>query len=145
MSKPVLAIGRAVARAFVFLFFKIKEPRTIRIIQLGIYLCMIVAGHYIVSTPPQIYTTVLGSGLVLGFGSAILVGGILGSIAVLPGIWWLERTALIALWTGLGVFVIVQVALAISIVGLVIALALALSFMQRWSDITEFDLAPRAS
>lgn len=137
--------ARAIVRAFVFLFYKIKEPRTIRLVQLVIYLCMIGAGHFIVVTQPELYTKVLGYPLVFGFGSAILLGGILGSIAVLPGIWWLERTAIISLWCGLAVFVVIQLALFISIVGLLIAVALAASFIQRWSDITEFDLAPRAS
>jgi len=136
---------RAIIRLFVFLFFKIKEPRTIRLVQLIIYACMVGAGHYIVSVLPDLYTDVLGTTLVYFFGAAILLGGVLGAIAVLPGIWWLERTAIIALWTGLGVFVVVQVALGISIVGLLIAVALAASFVQRWSDITEYDLAPRAS
>ena len=145
MVKVITKPARGIARLFVFLFFKIKEPRTIRLAQFVIYACMIGAGHFIVSVQPELYTKILGNGLVIGFGGAILLGGVLGAIAVLPGIWWLERTALIALWTGLAIFVIVQVALAISIVGLLIAVALACSFVQRWSDITEFDLAPRAS
>ena len=145
MPKVIATPARGILRMFVFLFFKIKEPRTIRLVQLVIYACMIGAGHFIVSVQPELYTKVLGTALVVGFGGAILLGGILGAIAVLPGIWWLERTAIIALWTGLGIFVVVQVALAISIVGLLIAVALALGFVQRWSDITEFDLAPRAS
>lgn len=136
---------RVLGDAFVFLFFKIKEPRTIRLIQLGVYLCMIGAGHFIVTVLPDVYTDVIGNGLVVGFGGSILIGGVLGAIAVLPGIWWLERTAIIALWTGLGVFVVVQAALGISIVGLLVAVALSLTLAQRWSDITEFDLAPRAS
>jgi hypothetical protein len=141
MPRPL----QAIFRAFVFLFFKIKEPRIIRLVQFIIYACMVGAGHFIVTVQPELYTNVLGTALVVGFGGAILLGGTLGAIAVLPGIWWLERTAIIALWTGLGIFVVVQVALAISIVGLLIAVALAASFVQRWSDITEFDLAPRAS
>lgn len=145
MTRNVWAPVRPIVRLFVFLFFKIKEPRTIRLVQFVIYLCMLGAGHFIVTVQPELYTHVLGAQLVVGFGAAILVGGLLGAIAVLPGIWWLERTAIIALWTGLGVFVVVQAALAISIVGLLIAVALAASFVQRWSDITEFDLAPRAS
>lgn len=134
-----------IARPFIFVFFKIKEPRTIRLIQLGIYLSMIGAGHFVIANPPEIYTSVLGSSLVFGFGGAILLGGILGSIAVLPGVWWLERVAIIALWTGLAVFATIALALGISLVGFLIAVALALSLMQRWSDITEYDLAPRAT
>lgn len=145
MTPKLWAPIRPVIRLFVFLFFKIKEPRTIRLVQFVIYACMVGAGHFIVTVQPILYTKVLGGALVIGFGGAILLGGLLGTIAVLPGIWWLERTAIIALWTGLGIFVVVQFALAISIVGLLIAVALAASFVQRWSDITEFDLAPRAS
>jgi len=145
MSSWVLKPVRAVFRAFVFLFFKIKEPRTIRLVQFVIYACMVGAGHFVVTVQPDVYTEVVGTALVVGFGGSILLGGLLGLIAVLPGIWWLERIAILALWTGLGVFVVVQAALGISIVGLLIAVALAASFVQRWSDITEFDLAPRAS
>lgn len=145
LTMTTTRVARAIARPFVFIFFKIKEPRTIRIIQFGIYATMIGAGHFVVAHPPSIYTSVIGPNLVYGFGIAVLLGGSLGAIAVLPGIWWLERIGIISLWTGLLVFAVLAVALGISLIGFFIAVALGLAFVQRWDDITEYDLAPRAS
>lgn len=141
----MIAPLRPLVRAFVFLFYKIKEPRIARLMQLGIYLCMIGAGHYVIAHPPSAYTSIIGSGFVFVFGGFLLFGGVAAAIAVLPGLWWLERIGVIALWTGLAVFAVVAAALGISLVGFLIAIALSFALVQRWSSITEFDLAPRAS
>lgn len=141
----MMRLGRPIIRAFVFLFYKIKEPRIIRLVQLGIYLCMIGAGHYVIANPPEQYQSIIGSLAVVAFGGFLLLGGAAGAVAVLPGIWWLERLGVIAIWVGLAVFAVIAIALGVSLVGFLTAVALALALGQRWSDITEYDLAPRAS
>lgn len=131
------------ARPFVFVFLKIAEPRVARIIQFGMYVCLTTAGHYVITDPPSEFVDVLGGPLIAVLGWFLTLGGIISAIAVLPGVWWLERIGVIALWTGLGMFVVVAVGLGISIVGAVISLALGLSLVERWREIRLYQLAPR--
>lgn len=139
------ALLRVLARPFVFVFLKIAEPRVIRLIQFGIYVALSVAGGYIVSTPPTAFQNVLGITLVYIFGSFLLLGGVLGAVAVLPGVWWLERMGVVAVWTGLGMFIVIVFAVGASAVALATAFALAGSMLIRWFEIRRYELAPRAA
>jgi hypothetical protein len=49
---------------------------------------------------PTFLTGTIGPLLSVGVGSTLVVGGVIGTIAVLAGHWWLERVALLI--TGLG-------------------------------------------
>lgn len=124
-------------------FLKIAEPRIIRLMQFGIYLCMLYAGFRILLQPPPQFQSVLGLVLSYMFASFIFLGALFGAIAVLPGIWWLERVGLIALSTGMGIYAIVVVSLPGSALGIVTALAFGLTFLQRYLEIKGPDLAPR--
>lgn len=138
-----MAALRLVARFVTLVFFKIAEPRVARILQFGIYVAMLLIGHYLLIHPPAAYVGVLGGIIVRIFGVCVLLGGLAGAIAVLPGIWWLERVGVTLIWTGLGIFCVVALALQISIVGCLIAVALGLSLGIRWMNIRRFQLAPR--
>lgn len=124
-------------------YMKIAEPRIIRLMQFGIYICMFIAGSKIIITPPAQFQTVLGQSLAYMFASFIFLGALFGAIAVLPGIWWLERVGLISLATGMLIYVIVVVSLKGSALGIVTAIAFGLTFIQRWLEIKGPDLAPR--
>ncbi|PPF56098.1 hypothetical protein C5B94_04030 [Clavibacter michiganensis] len=132
-----------VVRGFAALFNLIAEPRVTRVIQFVIYVLMTVAGARVLLAPPLSFEGVLGTFFVYVFGGFVLVGGLLGGVAVLPGIWWLERSGLIALFTGLVIYAIVTISLGSSIVGTVVCLAFALTFVQRWRDIRGSALAPK--
>lgn len=125
------------------LFMRIAEPRVIRIMQFGIYLCMASAGFGVLTNTPATFENVIGLTMVYVFGGFISVGSVLGAIAVLPGIWWLERVGILALTTGMAMYAVVVVALNGSPVGLAMAVAFGLSFIQRWMEIRRFQLAPR--
>jgi hypothetical protein len=135
---------RAVARLAVFLFLKIAEPRVVRLIQFVVYVALTAAGWYVLTHPPQSFLFVLGPQLVMVFGSFLTFGGAVGSIAVLPGIWWLERMGVVALWTGLSIFAVIAATLGISYVGFLITIALGGSLGIRWTEIRRYELAPRA-
>ncbi len=135
---------RAVARLAVFLFLKIAEPRVVRMIQFGVYVSLATAGWYVLTHPPVSFLFILGPQLVAVFGGFLILGGVAGAIAVLPGLWWLERMGVVALWTGLSIFAVIVVALGISYVGFLISIALAGSLAIRWMEIRRYDLAPRA-
>lgn len=124
-------------------FQLIAEPRVVRVVQFGIYVCLLTAGSLVVSTPPRSFEGVLGQTLVTVLGVFILVGGVLGAVAVLPGIWWLERAGILALATGLAMYSTIAVTLGVSPIGFVIGVAFILTFVQRWMEIRRFDLAPK--
>lgn len=84
----------------------------------------------------------IGQTLITVFGAFILLGGILGALAVLPGIWWLERAGILALGTGLAMYSVVAVTLGISPIGFLTGLAFIGTFVQRWMEIRKFQLAP---
>jgi hypothetical protein len=104
---------------------------------------MIIAGAGVLAHPPSRFQFVLGLTLVYVFGTFIFIGAILGSISVLPGIWWLERVGLIALITGMSIYSVAIIALGASPMGIVVAIAFALTFAQRWQEIKGAQLAPR--
>lgn len=134
----------SVAQPFSWLFLKIAEPRVVRLIQCGVYVILTTAGWYVATHPPTSFLFVLGPSLVHVFAGFLVAGGTAGALAVLPGVWWLERMGVVALWTGLGIFAVVAAALGISMVGFLIALALGGSLAIRWTEIRRYEVAPRA-
>jgi hypothetical protein len=124
-------------------FMLIAEPRVIRLVQFVVYVCMIFAGVFVLTTPPTSFREVLGTGLVTLFGLFVGGGAVLGAIAVLPGIWWLERAGILALVTGLAIYIIIAFNLGTSLVGTLVCVAFALTFVQRWMEIRKYQLAPK--
>lgn len=112
-------------------------------LQFGIYICMMAAGLGVIHHPPSSFEGVLGTTLVIVFGGFIFFGAFLGAIAVLPGIWWLERTGLLALMTGMAMYTVIIFSLGTSTLGVAVSVAFVLSFIQRWSEIRRYQLAPR--
>ncbi|MEX1078872.1 MAG: hypothetical protein WED09_07175 [Homoserinimonas sp.] len=124
-------------------FLLIAEPRVVRLVQFGIYVCLLTAGWFVLTTPPRSFEGVLGQSLVTILGCFILVGGTLGAVAVLPGVWWLERVGILALATGLAMYSIIVVTLGASPIGVLMGVAFILTFVQRWMEIRKFQLAPK--
>lgn len=125
------------------LFMKIAEPRIIRLIHFGVYIFMFVAGLGVVFRPTPNFEHVLGSTLVHIMGGFMLVGALLGAFAVLPGIWWLERSGLWLLMSSLLSYIVVVVALGGTMAGVAISAALIMTFIIRWLEIRRYQLAPR--
>lgn len=124
-------------------FLKIAEPRGIRLMQFAVYACLAFASIGIITDPPDKFQSVLGVTLVYVFGGFICIGSILGVISVLPGIWWLERVAIILMGTGIGMYLITISALNSSVVNLAVSTALLITFIQRWTEIKGSALAPK--
>lgn len=123
---------RAVWLFLVWLYLKIEEPRVQRLVQFGIYLTLAILGGIFLADPPRSYEGLLGTVLAAVFGGLICGGGIIGTLAVLPGRWWAERIAIIALWTGLALYIVVALALSASAVGIGVAVCLILALVNRW-------------
>lgn len=126
-----------------FLFMKVAEPRVIRIMHFGVYVCMMVSGVGVMLSPPAGLKSVLGHVLIYVFGGFVFTGALMSAIAVLPGIWWLERVGIIMLTTSMSMYVVVIFALGASVVAITVAIALTFSFAQRWVEIKGAQLAPR--
>lgn len=124
------------------LFMKIAEPRAIRIMLFFLYICMLIAGLGVLAHPSSKFEGVLGLTLVYIFGSFIFLGAFLCVIAVLPGIWWLERVGILALITGMSIYTIAIITLGATLIGTIVSISFALTFAIRWQEIKRFQLAP---
>lgn len=124
-------------------FMLIAEPRVQRVIQFVVYLLLGTGGWLVITQPPVKFQDILGHVLVGVFGAFVLAGAIMGALAVLPGIRWLERAGIVALFVGLFMFMVLNVALGGSTVGFVFVLVLALMFVIRFMQIRKFALTPK--
>jgi hypothetical protein len=136
-------LGALALRPLTHGFLLIAEPRVIRIIQFGIYIGLIYVGIYVLFAPPSSFENVLGQQLVTIFGGFVAGGAVLGAVAVLPGIWWLERAGILSLVTGLSLYAVIAVSLGVSVVGTVVCICFAATFVQRWMEIRGSQLAPK--
>ena len=124
-------------------YMKIAEPRVIRIIQFFIYSLLFVAGLFVLINPPHSLEQAAGGQIyILGFGLMLMIGALCSGVAVLPGIWWLERSGLVLLAFGLLIYMVLAIRLSSSPMGIVVCLILTLSFVQRWLEIKGAQLAP---
>jgi hypothetical protein len=122
---------------------KIAEPRVIRIIQFFIYVLLLVVGIFLLAkVPKNLETAAGGFGFVVAMAVMLALGALCSGIAVLPGIWWLERSGLVLLTFGLLIYVVMIDQLHSSPMGIVVCLILILSFVQRWLEIKGAQLAP---
>lgn len=142
-------VSRVIARTFRpnsfahSVFMRIAEPRVFRVLQLGVYLFLGFSGVAVLFHPPENLENVVGLTLLYVFGAFIALGSFFGSVAILPGIWWLERVALISLTTGILMYIVMAVSLGSSPVGVGVSIAFIFTFAQRWSEIRGALLAPK--
>lgn len=133
-----------ITKPFVRAYLRIAEPRVIRILQFGIYISLLVASAMILNKNPISLQGIVGQERVVLFGLFLGVGSLLGAVAVLPGIWWLERVAIILLVSGLLMYLVMVVSLQSSPVGVAMTAMFILTFIQRWLEIKGSQLAPLA-
>jgi hypothetical protein len=85
----------------------ISEPRGINVAQIILYAVGAAAGLAAVigSLSPLFTSTTVGPWVIIVSGSFLTAGGILGTIGVVAGMWWLECVALVSCGVGWGVLV----------------------------------------
>lgn len=127
----------------VLIFYKIAEPRITRLIYLTIYGLLLVAGISTFTSPPLRFENAVGTTLVIILGLFTVLGAFLSFLAVLPGIWWLERSGLLAMMTAVAMYIALLFTLEASPFGLAISATLFLRFILRWLEIRPYQLAPR--
>jgi hypothetical protein len=122
---------------------KIAEPRVRRLLYFGIYVGLMILGSSVFFRPPAVIQNEFGIALIYLFGGLIVMGALLGAFAVLPGIWWLERSGLYAMAGGLAMYAGMLILLGASFLVTVLPAVFIFVFALRWLDIKEFLLAPR--
>jgi hypothetical protein len=96
--------------------FKFKEPAVINGAQIVGNMAAAVSGLLAaIGASPTIITGQIGPVLAVGVGAILLVGGVLGTVTVLLGNWWLERVALLI--TGLGWVLLLPATLTFALQG----------------------------
>jgi hypothetical protein len=144
MSSAIDKVNQAIkVPIYTALFLKIAEPRVIRLMLFAVYGLAMWGGLVILFTTPEQYVRVIGATLAYVFGSFIVLGSLLSGVAVLPGIWWLERVGIILLATGAAIYAVLLIYLGSSFVPVAFTLALAVCFAMRWVEIRGAQLAPR--
>lgn len=124
------------------LYRKIAEPRVVRLIHFAIYAFLLVAGTGVLMSPPKSFQGVLGVTLVFLIGIFVSLGATFGLVSVLQGIWWLERAGVIALWSGIGLYVLAVLGLRASLVIVALPIVVILMLVLRWREIKRYQLAP---
>lgn len=130
------------------LWSKVQEPKVVTVLHWIAYLVALAVGISALVDPPSSVAGELGPLLTAIWAWFFILGGVLGAFATLPGIWWLERGAVIACLTGLAVWVMVTVVLEFTIpdgnrwpqAGALTMLALALAV--RWFRIRRYAYDP---
>lgn len=125
-------------------FLLIQEPRVQRILFFFFYAVAIWTGIDALHDSPDRFFQTGGALLVISLGCFFIVAGGLGVVAVLPGIWWLERTALIAFAFGLAIRGVLIFSLGVSSTGAAIFLGELILIAIRFIQIRRADLAPIA-
>ena len=128
---------------FYFVYAKIAEPRIFRLLQFGIYLCLLYAGHDIYWNTPHSLVDSVGDGHVNMIGIFLATGSTIGALTVLPGIWFLERVGVILVGAGLIMYLVVVIDLGTSALGIAVAAAFILTFVQRFLETKGRLLAPK--
>jgi hypothetical protein len=103
------------------MWLRVQEPRALSVIYFFAYIAIGVLGLAVVTDPPRTVQTALGHTLLIAWGTMLLIGGGLGTISVLPGIWWLERAASGFCMTALAVYGVAIAALPITQVSVRVA------------------------
>lgn len=125
------------------IYMKIAEPRVVRILLFIIYLAGGVIGVVGLVHPPHNFQLTLNPHQVTLMFGFITLGSVFTAVSVLPGVWWLERTGLLAFGTGIGFYILILIDRNSSMLGLGVAFIALISFAIRWIEIRRYQLAPR--
>lgn len=125
------------------LFMKIAEPRTRRVVHFVGYIALFIAGVGTFLDTPSSFVGVLGVVLSNMFGIFLLAGGLMGFVAVLPGVWWLERAAIFALAAAVLTYIVILANLpSASLVAIGFSGFVLSALILRWTEIRGAYLAP---
>ena len=76
---------------------RIHEPRVVALMYFLGYVGFLLGGIYAIANPPTSLQGETGAGAMYALAGLLSFGGLIGSIAALPGTYWLERSAVLAI------------------------------------------------
>lgn len=128
-------------------WLRIQEPRIVSLLQFFIYLCALAAGIAAIASPPRSIEASAGAFLTTYWAWTLVAGGLIGAVAVLPGIWWLERSAVIACVGATLIYAVNIWALHVTetgnrLVQLFMIMGLVFHFITRWFRIRRYSYDP---
>lgn len=95
------------------LWSKISEPRVIAVLLFAQYVILAAGGLYSLFIPPSSVKGQIGVSAMAMLAGLLVFGGTLGAIAALPGIWWLERSAVLSIALAGGLYLAIVLSLHI--------------------------------
>ena len=135
-------MGSRVAQKAHQLWLRVHQPRVISALYFAIYLCLLGGGIAAIMEPPGSIQGEVGAVAMYTLAGLLAFGGLVGSVAALPGIWWLERTAVLSIGLSAGIYGFIITALHFTEGGnrlLQLSFVMTVGFMQavRWHRIRE--------
>lgn len=86
------------------LWLRVREPRVVSLLYFLIYAALAFGGVAALVDPPSTIQGQIGIVSMYMLAGLLTFGSIVGLVAVLPGIWWLERTAVLAIGSAAGIY-----------------------------------------
>lgn len=123
-------------------FLLIEEPRSQRILYLIFYGVILWSGISALTNSPQKFIDATGINTVYAIALFLTVGGAIGTFAIIPGTWYIERIALISIGFGLAARGVLISSLAVSNTGALIFASEVILLIIRFLQVRKADLAP---
>ncbi|MCR1984501.1 hypothetical protein NSA53_19895 [Cellulosimicrobium cellulans] len=92
-----MSTARSIASSLRHAWARINEPRVISVAYFCMYTSGVAAGVYATISPPTSIEGQIGSNAMAALTVLLTFGCALGSVAALPGIYWLERSAVLSI------------------------------------------------
>lgn len=93
------------------LWGKVREPRSVSVAHFIIYVAGAAAGVYATIVPPTSIEGEIGTLAMSALSLLLTFGCAIGAIAALPGIYWLERTAVTSIALAMALYLAIVVTL----------------------------------
>lgn len=106
-----MRLALAVVRALRRVWQKINEPRVISVAYFVMYALGACAGVYATISPPSSIEGQIGSTAMTALTVLLAFGCALGTIAALPGIYWLERSAVTSISLAATIYLVILMTL----------------------------------
>ncbi|MBN0040256.1 hypothetical protein JN535_08775 [Cellulosimicrobium cellulans] len=93
------------------LWSKVHEPKAVSVAYFVIYASGVLAGLYATIVPPSSIEGEIGAAAMTVLSLLLTVGCAIGTAAALPGIYWLERTAVTSIALAMALYLGIVIAL----------------------------------
>lgn len=93
------------------LWRRVHEPKSVSVAHFVIYAAGVAVGVYATVVPPSSIEGEIGRAAMAALSLILTVGCAIGAVAALPGIYWLERTAVASIALAMALYLAIVIAL----------------------------------